>query len=101
MRMIAIPTSKGGFMDFWTFVKDDGRAIDSYMIRFNYNGRQDLERIRQLLGQGKRDYLDDLKQFDKDRKMGAVAMFQSGKKRAIKREIDKQIATNQLPTGAL
>lgn len=59
-RVIAIPTGrKGDYLDFWSFIKDDGRAIPNYAIRIPWSPAC-KERIHKLLVQAKKDFNTDL-----------------------------------------
>lgn len=69
-RLIAIPRGrKGDYLDFWYFVRDDGRALDrlpNYTIRFIWHKAQE-DRIKKILLDAKKDYLQDIARFCKER----------------------------------
>lgn len=59
-RVIAIPTGRrGDYLDFWSFIKDDGRAIPNYAIRIPWSPAC-KERIHKILVQAKKDFNKDL-----------------------------------------
>lgn len=59
-RVIAIPTGRrGDYLDFWSFIKDDGREIPNYAIRIPWSPAC-KERIHKILVQAKKDFNTDL-----------------------------------------
>lgn len=68
-RVIAIPTGRrGDYLDFWSFIKDDGRVIPNYAIRIPWSPAC-KERIHKILVQAKRDFYKDLDNIRLDTQM--------------------------------
>ena len=66
-RVVAIPTGrKGDYMDFWSFVKDDGQEIPNYAIRIAWNPLLQ-DKIKKILSNAKRDYQRDMELYARRR----------------------------------
>ena len=74
--IIAIPTErKGDYMDFWSFIVDDGRQIPQYGVRFIW--RPELkDQIKYKLARAKLDYRHDINRLLKDRRVIAYESTQ-------------------------
>ena len=97
-RIIAIPTGrKGDYLDFWTFVKDNGQAdIPNYAIRILWH-RASRERVERVLRQAKKDYYKDIDTFVANRTKPAERY--SGACKAImtaQREVDRLVNMDAL-----
>lgn len=68
MKMIALANHKGGVMDFYLIVRDDGRELLFGDVRFEYTGKN-TEQVQKWLRDAKRAYMQDYKRLlDKQHK---------------------------------
>ena len=60
-KVICIPFIKGGYLDFWGFVKDDGRPLIEGAFRTIVHTTQDnfMDDLKKILIQRKRDIMSD------------------------------------------
>jgi hypothetical protein len=97
-RVIAIPTGrKGDYLDFWTFVKDNGQTdIPNYAIRILWH-EASRERVERVLRQGKKDYYKDIAAFIANRTTRADKISGSYKKLiSAQRDVDKLVNMDAL-----
>jgi hypothetical protein len=97
-RIIAIPTGrKGDYLDFWSFIKDNGQTdIPNYAIRLLWNSA-DKKRTEQVLRQAKRDYYKDVQAYIANRTSRADKV--SGSYRGLitaQREVDRLVRMDAL-----
>lgn len=60
IAMIALANSKGGIMDFWEIIRDDGRELKVGDFRFKWDGHN-TEQVKTWLREAKRNYAQDYK----------------------------------------
>lgn len=60
-KVICVPHTKGGYLDFWGFIKDDGRPLTNGAIRTIVHTRQEnfMTDLKKILSQRKRDLLNE------------------------------------------
>ena len=58
-KVIFIPYTRGGYLDFWGVIKDDGRDLLPRQIRSSVYGQQSIDELKTILSQLKRDYINE------------------------------------------
>lgn len=71
-RVIFVPNMKGGFLDFWQVVPDDGRELRFGEIRKEIDKDTNWVKLEDLLAYKKKTYLLDMEQMRKDWKARQV-----------------------------
>lgn len=60
-KVICVPHTKGGYLDFWGFIKDDGRPLTNGAFRTIVHTRQEtfMDDLKKILSQRKRDLMSE------------------------------------------
>lgn len=60
-KVICVPYTKGGYLDFWGFVRDEGQALPQNGFRTIVHTRQEtfMSDLKRLLSERKRDLMNE------------------------------------------
>lgn len=80
-NLIAIPFTRGGVYDFWSFIKDDGRTLDYGMVRVPACRLTDTEMLGRILKDEKKRLTSD------NFRRATCAMKESGSIKVYRQEL--------------